>query len=451
MSDMEKYITEEVENEATTTASDPAEQPAANAVPEQTEDTAQTAAPKSVPQDVVDDEEEGDEADGALDMKTDEVVPPAPKAEKAAPRAAKPRSRKKAALSQAEAKQAETKEEAPRRQSTIGTFSDLARETFQDDLAEGRVISIGGQLEAQTEAKRVLETVQKLAGSFRNRQPLTAVLTEVMVLDGRDPIPVATFDEFRIMLSPRDFISADMLKKLNGDVHRTAVIRSRLQKRIGSEIEFIVSSAKGGDGADAVDPDHHLAVGDRRAAMLMRRSQYWVPDEEGESIIKAGSRVEARVLSVRPQALIIEVMGVEIVVPVREVSNRYIRDLTVDGPYHVGDKVVVLITKAEVDNERQIVAEASIRALEPDPQIKEAKRLAPMLDGHGTITQVGEIVHIDPMDTYVLVRIQGGAVCRCPQQRAGRHALRGDLWSVKVAKVNTENGYIDGYLTHYIR
>lgn len=441
MSDMEKYITEEVENDTATAASDPVEQTAANAVPEQTVDTAQNGVPESG----LDDEENDDTAD-AVDMSEEEPAPAAPVEEKTKPRATKPRGRRKAAAP------AEQQEEAPRRQSTIGTFSDLAHDTFQEDLAEGgRVISIGGQLEAKTEAKRVLETVQKLAGSFRNRQPLTAVLTEIMTMEGRDPIPVATFEEFRIMLSPRDFISAEKLKDFSGSPNRAFLIRSRLQRRIGSEIEFIVKSAKGGDGADAVDPDHRLAVGDRRAAMVARRSQYWVPDEEGEAIIKAGSRVETRVVSVRPQAMVVEAMGVEIAIPVRDVSSTYIRDLTVDGPYHVGDKVVVLITKAEVENAKTIEAEAGIRALEVNPQIKEAKRLAPMLDGHGTVTQVGEIVHIDPMNTYVLVRITGGAVCRCPQRGAGRVALKGDLWSVKVSKVSTENGYIDGYLTHYIR
>lgn len=438
MSDIEKNA-ELMEDETDMPITEPDAQP----------DTASTLDQQDEPdteqQNATAGEEDGDEADDALDMTADEPAPTTPVEEKPAPRAAKPRGRRKAAAP------AEQPEEPQRRQTTIGTLSDIAHDTFQEDLEGGRVISIGGTLEAKTEAKRVLETVQKLAGSFRNRQPLAAVLTEIMTIEGRDPIPVATFEEFRIMLSPRDFISGDKLKELRSTPNRAAAIRSRLQKRIGSEIEFIVKSAKGGDGADAVDPDHRLAVGDRVAAMLARRSQYWAPDEDGESIIKAGSRVEARVVSVRPQAIVIEAMGVEIAIPVREVSSVYIRDLTTDGPYHVGDKVVALITKADVENARTIEAEASIRVLEANPQTKEAKRLAPMLDGHGSITQVGEVVYIDQMNTYVLVRIQGGAVCRCPQNTAGRVALKGDLWSVKVSRVDTEKGFIDGYLTHYIR
>ena len=265
----------------------------------------------------------------------------------------------------------------------------------------------------------------------------------------KDPAPVATFGEFRILLQAKDFLNMRAFDGMDPDT-RFSQIRSRLQKRIGSEIEFLLERTVD-PSQSPIDQDNRLAVGSRRSALMVRRQQYWMPGRDGRTVIQAGSRVETRVISVSPQSMVIEAMGVEITVPVRDVSNVYVHDLTEDGPYHVGDRVVALITEVQGETADRITAKASIKALEANPQAKEAKRLALMLDSEGAATEVGRIVYIDSMNTFVLVSVHGGATCRCPQPPAGRKALRDDLWSVKITHVDENSGHIDGFLTHFIR
>lgn len=327
----------------------------------------------------------------------------------------------------------------------VGRLSTVAETALADDIASGKILSINGQLKASTESQFIRETVEDLAQSFANRTPLTATISEIHTPKEGTPRPVAIYKAFRIYFDPSDFM--DMTKISQEESVRYKQIRAHLNRRIGSEIDFVVKDAKG-VGIKAIDQTAHIAAGDRSAAMLQKRHAYWEPDSRGRSVIEEGSKVEARVVMVRPTLMIVEVFGVEISIPIEEVSYTYMEDLTKESPYKVGDYVNVLITHISC-NENIFKAHASIKMLCENKQLEEARRMETLLEAHNSVTQFGKIVRVTIVNVFV--RLDSGAVLRCPQHNDGRRAVAGDYWAVKVSHADSASGRMEGFLTYFVK
>lgn len=327
----------------------------------------------------------------------------------------------------------------------VGRLNAVAENALADDIASGKILSIDGQLKASTESQFIRETVEDLAQSFANRTPLTATISEIYTPKEGTPRPVAIYKAFRIYFDPSDFM--DMTKLSQDESIRYKQIRAHLNRRIGSEIDFVVKDAKG-VGIKAINETAHIAAGDRSAAMLQKRHAYWEPDSRDRSVIEEGSKVEARVVMVRPTLMIVEVFGVEISVPIEEVSYTYMEDLTRESPYKVGDYVNVLITHISRD-ENLFKARASIKMLCENKQLEEARRMEALLEAHNSVTQFGKIVRVTIVNVFV--RLDSGAVLRCPQHNDGRRAVAGDYWAVKVSHADSASGRMEGFLTYFVK
>jgi hypothetical protein len=334
-----------------------------------------------------------------------------------------------------------------RRKSAVGRLNDIVHDAYAGDMADGKILSIHGELKASTASQLILETAQDLAQSYAARTPLTANISEIYAPEHGTPRPVVVYKAFRIFLDPSDIID-DMSKLSEDETIRRKQIKAYLNRRIGSEIDFIVRDVRNIPGVKAIDVENRIAVGDRRAAMLQKRHAYWEPDINGKSVISEGSKVESRVVAVRQKSITVEVFGVEIQIPIEDVSYTYMEDLTQESPYKVGDYVNVLITQVDRSGE-SVKAKASIKMLCENKQLEEAKRMEALLEANGGITQVGQIVRVTIVNVFV--KLDSGAVLRCPQRPNGRRAVVGDCWSVKVARADSSTGKIDGFLVYFIR
>lgn len=347
---------------------------------------------------------------------------------------------------------------APRRgQTEAGKIRDIVRQARQEDMDQGKIVSIdGGRLResTSTEAGRVLKTAQEIWNSYRNKQKLTAMITEVITPKGLPPVPVAKYNEFRILFDPADFVRPE---SLSGDgQNRNNQIRGQLQRRIGGEVEFIVTgiesiqeAAKDPNSTILLDPSNRVVRGSRKAALKKDQDDSWFTENPRRAPkVQVGSRVEAQISMVRPQVLTVVACGVEIDIPVRNVSDTFIADLTQDRNYSIGGTVVIQITDIHIED-GEVLADAVVQGKQI--QKKEAARIAQLLAQGNTISEFGEIVRINDLGTLVTVRLESGATCRCNQNATGDRALVGDQWLIKVNYANPENGRIGGFLTHFIR
>lgn len=334
---------------------------------------------------------------------------------------------------------------------------DIVRQARQEDLAQGKIVSIdGGRLResTSTESGRVLKTAQEIWNSYRNKQKLTARITEVITPKGLPPVPVAKYNEFRVLFDPADFVRPE---SLTGDAqNQNFQIRSQLQRRIGGEVDFIVTGiesiqevAKDPGSTVLLDPSNRVVRGSRKAALKKDQEESWfTSDARHAPKVGVGSRVEAHISLVRPRVLTVVACGVEIDIPVRDVSDAYVKDLTEDRAYAIGGTVVIQITDVQIEN-GEVFAEAIVQG--DQVQKKEAARIAQLLAQGNTISEFGEIVRINDLGTLVTVQFESGATCRCNQNASGDRALVGDQWLIKVHYANPETGRISGFLSHFIR
>ncbi len=95
-----------------------------------------------------------------------------------------------------------------------------------------------------------------------------------------------------------------------------SLARRYLSKMIGAEIDYIITE-------DRV----HIARASRKAAMRVRQQQEMLGRGEKGFILKNGQIVDARVIVVMKDTAILEVAGVETVVPKEQFSWRSVRNL----------------------------------------------------------------------------------------------------------------------------
>lgn len=86
-----------------------------------------------------------------------------------------------------------------------------------------------------------------------------------------------------------------------------------LTKRLGAEVDYIIKG---------IDHQTDLAVGSRLEAMRAKRRQYYLgTDRDGNNLIYSGVCAEARVVSVIRAGIFIDLFGLEVYIPLRELSS----------------------------------------------------------------------------------------------------------------------------------
>lgn len=111
-----------------------------------------------------------------------------------------------------------------------------------------------------------------------------------------------------------------------------------------------------------IDRENNVFVGSRKAAKDHMASLTWKQIQEGQV-------VQGVVKDAFQRNLIVDVGGIEVSVPVREVVYDYVAHL--GERYGIGDYVQALVTKLDRENEK---IELSIKATKPNPWDQAAQR-----------------------------------------------------------------------------
>jgi hypothetical protein len=206
------------------------------------------------------------------------------------------------------------------------------------------------------------------------------------------------------------------------------VMHYLMTKRLGAEIDFIVKGVDAGSG---------VAVASRLEAMALKRRQYYFgTDRDGNNLICEGLSAEARVVSVIRAGMFVDLFGLEVYIPLRELSYQRLSDAS--AHFRTGQRVLVKILKLDRSDEAIRVA-ASVKQAGENPYDRALNRYAPGNRYVGTVSMV---------DTNgVFVSLDGGIDCLCSHPKRGRPP-RGARVTVRVIGVNRENNRIWGAITH---
>lgn len=146
-------------------------------------------------------------------------------------------------------------------------------------------------------------------------------------------------------------------------------------ERRGSIVEFRVINVS------RENPEEPVYIGSRIAALKKARCDYWYSDRDiGRSLLEPDSIHEAQIVSVADRVIFVEMYGVDVAIPEKEVRYNRIKSLKLTD-YYPGDIIDVKIKSVVLQDKKRAEAlgypvecSLSIKAAKPDPRDKYFKQ-----------------------------------------------------------------------------
>lgn len=202
-----------------------------------------------------------------------------------------------------------------------------------------------------------------------------------------------------------------------------------LTKRLGAEVDFIVKG---------IDVKAGVAIASRLEAMKLKRKQYYfATDRDGNHLLYSGVCAEARVVSVIRAGIFADVFGVEVYIPLRELSYQRIMDAS--GYFQPGQRILVKVLSVDRIDKENVKVTASVKQAAENPYEKALRRYTVGNRYVGTVSMVDV--------NGVFVALDGGIDCLCSYPKRGRPP-RGARVTVRILGINRETNRIWGAITH---
>lgn len=202
-----------------------------------------------------------------------------------------------------------------------------------------------------------------------------------------------------------------------------------LTKRLGAEVDFVVKG---------IDTQAKVAVASRLDAMRTKRKRYYFgKDREGNDLIHIGTRAEARVMSSIRSGIFVELFGLEVFVPIAELSYQRLMDAR--NEFQPGQRVLVKVTELDKADRNNIHAALSVKQAKENPARKALTRF---VEGN---MYVGTVTMIRPNGIYV--SLDGGIDCLCKLTTRARPP-RGARVTVRILGRNEQECRIWGVIVH---
>ena len=207
------------------------------------------------------------------------------------------------------------------------------------------------------------------------------------------------------------------------------VLHYLLTKRLGAEVDYIVKG---------IDKDANVAIASRLDAMKAKRKQFYLgTDRDGNNLIYPGLCAEARVVSAIRAGIFVDLFGLEIYIPLRELSYQRLMDAS--GYFQPGQRILVKVLDVDRSDKNNIKASASVKQAGENPYEK-ALRMYTVGNRY-----VGSVSMVDT--NGVFVALDGGIDCLCSYPKRGRPP-RGARVTVRILGINHETNRIWGAITH---
>lgn len=289
------------------------------------------------------------------------------------------------------------------------------------------VLTIDGELGVQTEFDVARDKFLDLVESMRTGRYLTDKLLGVEKhSNGGEPRAVIFHGDYKVI------IMASMIVNLPRDLRDqdpNAVYHYLLTKRIGSEIDYVVKG---------IDSNSGLAVASRKEAMETKRNFYYLtPTKQGTYRIYEGLCCEARVMSVIPDGIFADLFGIDIYIPLKELSYTRLSDAM--GHFEPGDRILVKVISLKRDDPNHIRVTASVKQVAANPLDKVIEKIDVGCNYGGTVTMTDS--------TGIFVKLDMGAECRCRYPYRARPP-RGARVIVKIAGVDAGRRLVWGNITY---
>lgn len=205
------------------------------------------------------------------------------------------------------------------------------------------------------------------------------------------------------------------------------ITMSRLINFLGQEVNFIVI---------AIDRENELYVASRKQALEKIAQRTWNSLKENQirpAVVRRRIRTFTAAGKERTVGLVVEIDGVEGLVPAGEISHGFAEDLP-----QLGEKITVKVLQVDPDKKKLLL---SRKAVLPDPWPACAEKYKKGGVYTGIVTGIAEY--------GVFVTFEPGVASLCRHPRVGK-VSEGDLVAVSIQSVNTDKKRISGYISRII-
>lgn len=288
-----------------------------------------------------------------------------------------------------------------------------------------QVLSIDAQRTVETETDKEKNDLLDLLESQKTGHILSGTIQGVEKTESRS-LAILYRGAYKVLLPAEETVTPPEDFR---DQKPEDVFHYLLTKRLGAEVDYIVKG---------IDPVAGIAVGSRLEAMKAKRKQFYFGlDRDGNNLLYPGVCAEARVVSVIRAGIFVDLFGVEVYIPLRELS--YQRMLDAAGYFQPGQRILVKILEVDRSDRNNPRATASVKQASENPYEKALRRYTVGNRYVGTVSMV---------DTNgVFVALDGGIDCLCSYPKRGRPP-RGARVTVRILGINHETNRIWGAITH---
>lgn len=290
------------------------------------------------------------------------------------------------------------------------------------------VVAIGDHLAVETEAEKSKNDLLDLMESFKGKRILTGTIQGVeRPTDAPSrSLAVIYHGDFKVIIPAEEAVEPpeDFRGRLPEDV-----MHYMLTKRLGAEVDYIVKG---------IDAKSGIAAASRLEAMAAKRREYYFgTDRDGNNLLYEGICAEARIVSVIRAGIFVDLFGLEVYIPLRELS--YQRMLDAQTGFQPGQRILTKILNVDRSDRNHIKVSASIKQAGENPYEKALRRYTVGNRYVGTVSVV---------DTNgVFVSLDGGIDCLCSYPKRGRPP-RGARVTVRILGINNDSNRIWGAITH---
>ena len=290
------------------------------------------------------------------------------------------------------------------------------------------IISIDDRPSVETEADKARNDLLDLMESMKTKRILTDTIQGIERLaEGHGPsLAVIYHGDIKVII-PADQ-TVDPPEDFRGQLPED-VLHYMITKRLGAEVDYIIKG---------IDAKAGVAVGSRLEAMTAkRRTYYFGTDRDGNNLLYEGICAEARVVSVIRAGIFVDLFGLEVYIPLRELS--YQRMLDAQDSFQSGQRILVKILRIDRSDRNHIRVSASIKQAGENPYERALRRYTVGNRYVGTVSMVDM--------NGVFVSLDGGIDCLCSYPKRGRPP-RGARVTVRVLGINNVSNRIWGVITH---
>ncbi len=290
------------------------------------------------------------------------------------------------------------------------------------------VVSIDDRPSVETEADKARNDLLDLMESLKTRRILTGTIQGVERPSDNSARSLAVIyhGDFKVIVPAEEAVEPpeDFRGRFPEDV-----LHYMITKRLGAEVDYIIKG---------IDAKAGVAVGSRLEAMSAKRREYYFgTDRDGNNLLYEGICAEARVVSVIRAGIFVDLFGLEVYIPLRELS--YQRMLDAQDSFQPGQRILVKILSIDRSDRTRIRVNASIKQAGENPYEKALRRYSVGNRYVGTVSMVDM--------NGVFVSLDGGIDCLCSYPKRGRPP-RGARVTVRILGINNESNRIWGAITH---